>query len=415
MNHKKLCCPPIVYIQGEEMTRYIMKTFLDNCIKPHINISSWYFYDLSCKNRDNTKDKVLNDALKKGKELCSIFKEPTITPSASQKKSFNLSMDLKSPNGLMRQEWNGFTISRDTIHIDGINLGYKNPVFFERHAIGGEYGAGWKVLGPGFVKTLYYEKDSNLPIVVDERKIKDKINAVVTYHNPLDNVDDLAHHFFSRCLKENITPYVITKKTVFKWQEPFWKKMKDIFDLYYKEKFIAKNLLKHTSNELEHIISDAATMKIIQWKKGGFGMVAHNYDADMLTDEMAQIHKSPGFITSNLIGKSPNGTIIKQFEASHGTVTDMWKEHLKGNETSLNPLGLIEALLGAMNYAEEMQNTSYDIRNFNTLLRNNIHDLFRSNKGTRDICGSNGLTSEQFIYELSNKMNDISKNEMIIR
>ena len=155
MNHKKLCCPPIVYIQGEEMTRYIMKTFLDNCIKPHINISSWHFYDLSCKNRDNTKDKVLNDALKKGKELCSIFKEPTITPSASQKKLFNLSMDLKSPNGLMRQEWNGFTISRDTIHIDGINLGYKNPVFFERHAIGGEYGAGWKVLGPGFVKTLY--------------------------------------------------------------------------------------------------------------------------------------------------------------------------------------------------------------------------------------------------------------------
>ena len=63
----------------------------------------------------------------------------------------------------------------------------------------------------------------------------------------------------------------------------------------------------------------------------------------------------------------------------------------------------------AMNYADEMHNTSYDIRNFNTLLRNNIHDLFRSNKGTRDICGSNGLTSEQFIYELSNKMNNISK------
>ena len=74
MSYKKICCPPIVYIQGEEMTRYIMKTFLDNCIKPHINISSWYFYDLSCKNRDNTKDKVLTDALKKGKDLCSIFK-----------------------------------------------------------------------------------------------------------------------------------------------------------------------------------------------------------------------------------------------------------------------------------------------------------------------------------------------------
>lgn len=31
-------------------------------------------------------------------------------------------------------------------------------------------------------------------------------------------------------------------------------------------------------------------------------MAAHNYDGDMLTDEVAQAHRSPGFITSNLIG-----------------------------------------------------------------------------------------------------------------
>jgi isocitrate dehydrogenase len=37
----------------------------------------------------------------------------------------------------MRRGWNGITISRDTIHIEGIELGYKNPVFFERHAVGG--------------------------------------------------------------------------------------------------------------------------------------------------------------------------------------------------------------------------------------------------------------------------------------
>jgi isocitrate dehydrogenase len=44
---------------------------------------------------------------------------------------------------------------------------------------------------------------------------------------------------------------------------------------------------------------------------GGFGMAAHNYDGDMLTDEVAQVHRSPGFITSNLIGKKDDGTIIK--------------------------------------------------------------------------------------------------------
>ena len=29
---------------------------------------------------------------------------------------------------------------------------------------------------------------------------------------------DLAHHFFSRCLEAKVVPYVVTKKTVFKWQ-----------------------------------------------------------------------------------------------------------------------------------------------------------------------------------------------------
>jgi hypothetical protein len=38
-------------------------------------------------------------------------------------------------------------------------------------------------------------------------------------HNPLDNVPDLAHHFFQRCLEAKVFPYVVTKKTVFKWQE----------------------------------------------------------------------------------------------------------------------------------------------------------------------------------------------------
>ena len=36
---------------------------------------------------------------------------------------------------------------KDTIHIPGIELGFKRPVLFERHAVGGEYGAGWKKAG----------------------------------------------------------------------------------------------------------------------------------------------------------------------------------------------------------------------------------------------------------------------------
>ena len=30
-----------------------------------------------------------------------------------------------------------------------------------------------------------------------------------------------------------------------------------------------------------------------------------------------------------------------EFEASHGTVADLWHAHLRGEETSLNPLGMV--------------------------------------------------------------------------
>lgn len=188
---------------------------------------------------------------------------------------------LGSPNGAMRRGWNGITISRDTIHIEGIELGYKKPVFFERHAVGGEYGAGWASVGKGTLLTTYLPSDGKPPFVVDKRDLTDDGNVVVVYHNPYDNVEPLAHLFFKRCLENNITPYVVTKKTVFKWQEGFWATMKEVFDRDYKDTFLAKGLLEKCGGELQHLISDAATMKLIRWTDGGFGMAAHNYDGDM--------------------------------------------------------------------------------------------------------------------------------------
>ena len=66
-----------------------MNLILDAWIRPHINIENWQFYDLSCKARDDTNDKVLHDAVSAGKAVCSIFKEPTITPSSLQVKVMN--------------------------------------------------------------------------------------------------------------------------------------------------------------------------------------------------------------------------------------------------------------------------------------------------------------------------------------
>lgn len=409
---KKVKAPPMVYIAGEEMTHYACELFTEQWFKPYFDLSSWEHYDLSCKSRDETNDQVLHDAVEAGKRIGAIFKEPTITPTAEQKAAMGLTRSFGSPNGAMRRGWNGITISRDTIHIEGIELGYKNPVFFERHAVGGEYGAGWDDVGKGTLLTTYLPQDGSAPFVVDKRDLTDEHNVVVVYHNPYDNVEHLSHLFFQRCLDGGITPYIVTKKTVFKWQEGFWATMKRIFDEHYKEKFVAAGLLERCGGELQHLISDAATMQLIRWTQGGFGMAAHNYDGDMLTDQIAQVHRSPGFITSNLVGRNDDGSLIKEFEASHGTVSDLWHLHLAGEETSLNPLGLVEAMIGAMEHAavldternpddSEKAVAKDQIFNYTTTLRKALHNTFRYGQGTRDMSGPSGFTTEEFIAKVA--------------
>ena len=80
----KVAAPPMVYISGEEMTHYACTLIVDQWIKPYFDISAWETYDLSCKSRDQTNDQVLKDAVEAGKRIGAIFKEPTITPSATQ-------------------------------------------------------------------------------------------------------------------------------------------------------------------------------------------------------------------------------------------------------------------------------------------------------------------------------------------
>lgn len=380
------------------MSRYAGELYLEKWIRPYVDISKWEFFDLSCKSRDDTNDEVLRECIKAGKRIGAIYKEPTITPTEIQKVELGLKKAWGSPNGAMRRGWNGITISRDTIHLEGMELGYKNPVLFDRHAVGGEYGAGYAMVGKGKATLLFTPDDGTTPQVVDHRVVTDSESALVVYNNPLDNVVDMAHIFFTRCLDAKVTPYVVTKKTVFKWQEGFWSRMRSVYDQFYKSKFIEAGVIAPKSNgELQHFLSDVATMQAIRWTNGGFGMCAHNYDGDVLTDEIAQIHRSPGFLSSVLTGVNDDGSMIKEFEASHGTVTDMYKAHLRGEDTSLNPLSMMEALIGAIRHSVKLAGGKPDdLLTFATTLQKSIHAQLTSGQGTRDL-DPNGLTTEQFV------------------
>lgn len=119
----KVKAPPMVYIAGEEMTHYACNLIVEKWFAPYFDMTGWETYDLSCKARDESNDQVLKDAVEAGKRVGAIFKEPTITPTAVQVQELGLSKPFGSPNGAMRRGWNGITISRDTIHIEGIELG----------------------------------------------------------------------------------------------------------------------------------------------------------------------------------------------------------------------------------------------------------------------------------------------------
>ncbi len=396
--------PPMVYVQGEEMTRVAMDMILDSWFAPHTDMSAWEVFDLSAKHRDDTEDQVLHDVVAAGKRLKAIFKEPTVTPTEAQRKSMGLKKAWGSPNGAMRRGWNGISISRDTIQIPGIALGYKESVLFDRHAVGGEYGAAHALVGKGTLKSVFEPADGSEAVVIDARELTNAQNAAVSYINPLDNVDGLAHHFFRRALAAKKTPYIVTKKTVFKWQESFWQICKEVFNAHYKDDFAKAGLLKDTHGELAHLISDAATMKMVAWTDGNFAMVSHNYDGDMLTDLMSQVHRSPGFISSVLLGKDDNGNPIKEFEASHGTVANQYKDHLAGKETSLNPLGMVDALLGAINHAASFEGNAEAISAFTARVRAAMYDCMKEGKATRDMVGASGLTTEGFIAAVAERI-----------
>jgi isocitrate dehydrogenase len=406
----KIQAPPLVYIKGEEMTRYAGRLYLEEWITPYVDTTKWEFFDLSCRSRDDTDDQVLKDTIAAGGRVGAIYKEPTVTPTNDQKEEMGLKKAWGSPNGAMRRGWQGITISRDTIHIEGMRLGYTRPVLFDRHAVGGEYGAAYGIVGKGRAETIFYPEDGEQQLI-DSRQLVDDQSAVVVYSNPLDNVTPMAHHFFQRCLDAKVMPCVVTKKTVFKWQEGFWQRMKDVFDTHYKQKFAEAKVEVGPDGDLQHFLSDVATMQLIRWKEGGFGMAAHNYDGDVLTDQLAQIHRSPGFLSSVLTGMDENGFPIKEFEASHGTVTDMWTDHLSGKETSLNPLSMMEALIGAMKHSAVLsKQRGGDVEEADRLiefadkLQKSIHAQLVSGQPTRDLDKKKGITTEQFVRAVRDRL-----------
>ena len=77
---------------------------------------------------------------------------------------------------------------------------------------------------------------------------------------------------------------------------------------------------------------------------GGFVWALKNYDGDVMSDMLASACGSLAMMTSVLV--SPKG--VYEYEAAHGTVTRHYYRHLKGEQTSTNPMATLFAWSGAL-------------------------------------------------------------------
>jgi len=96
---------------------------------------------------------------------------------------------------------------------------------------------------------------------------------------------------------------------------------------------------------------------------------------------------------------SPNGQF--EYEAAHGTVTRHYYRHLKGEETSTNPVATIFAWTGALRKRGEMDGLA-DLCSFADRLEKATIDTIESGKMTKDLVAlyegeAIGLNSEAFL------------------
>ncbi|KAL7530669.1 hypothetical protein ACHAWF_003468, partial [Thalassiosira exigua] len=144
------------------------------------------------------------------------------------------------------------------IHIEGIHqLGYKNQALFERHAVGGEYGVGWNEVEEGTLLKTYIPKDGGAPFVILDKQLA-QADPLPVVLQAMPGTSGYAIH----CHQEDrvqVTGGVLGHHEAGLRQE-------------YKGEFINAGLLDRSGGELQHLISNAATMKLIRWMGGEFGM-----------------------------------------------------------------------------------------------------------------------------------------------
>ena len=390
---------PLVEMDGDEMTRILWKRIKEELLLPFVELKTEY-YDLGLANRDRTDDQVTVDSAMAAKKYGVAVKCATITPNAARVEEYGLKEMWKSPNGTIRAILDG-TVFRAPILVKGIEpyvKTWKKPITLARHAYGDVYKATEMLIpGPGKAELFYTAEDGS---VFRELIQQFKGPGVVQGMHNLDrSIESFAKSCFQYALDTRQDLWFAAKDTISKKYDHHFK---DVFQKIYDQDYQAA--FQEAGIAYFYTLIDDAVARVIK-SEGGFIWACKNYDGDVMSDLVATAFGSLAMMTSVLV--SPDGCY--EYEAAHGTVQRHYYRHLKGEETSTNPMATIFAWSGALRKRGELDRLPTLVR-FADILEKASVETIESGKMTGDLAliteldGAAVLTSSAFIQAVREKM-----------
>ncbi|MBQ9442899.1 MAG: NADP-dependent isocitrate dehydrogenase [Lachnospiraceae bacterium] len=335
---------PLVEMDGDEMTRILWKYIKDDLIEPFVELKTEY-YDLGIEHRDETDDQVTVDSAEATLQYGVAVKCATITPNQKRVEEYNLKKMYKSPNGTIRAILDG-TVFRAPISVKGIEPNvrtWKKPITLARHAYGDVYkNSEIRVEGSGKAELVFTDAAGN-----ETRKTVFEFEGpgvLQAQYNVDASIASFAHTCFEYALDTKQDLWFASKDTISKKYDG---EFRDIFQKMYDSEY--KTRFEKAGITYFYTLIDDAVARVMK-SEGGFIWACKNYDGDVMSDMVSSACGSLALMTSVLV--SPRG--VYEYEAAHGTVQRHYYKHLKGEETSTNPVATIFAWSGAFRKRGEL-------------------------------------------------------------
>ena len=384
---------PLVEMDGDEMTRVLWGMIKEQLLLPFVDLKTEY-YDLGLLHRNETEDRVTVDAANATRRLGVAVKCATITPNRQRMEEYpQLTQMWKSPNGTIRSILDG-TVFRAPILIDTIHpvvKNWKKPITIARHAYGDVYkSVDLYTAEPGEC-VLTFRGKSGAEQTVSVQKV-DGPAVWQGQHNKEESIRSFARACFRYAVTTGQDLWFSTKDTIAKIYDGEFKKVFEEEFENYKADFEKLGITYF------YTLIDDAVARVIR-SEGGFIWACKNYDGDVMSDMVSTAFGSLAMMTSVLV--APDGTT--EYEAAHGTVTKHYYRHLKGEETSTNPMATIFAWSGALRKRGRLDGLA-DLENFADQLEQACLDTLRGGVMTKDLVGlvdegvsARAVTSREFI------------------